>query len=60
MKVKWIHYVLFVSIATSVSAFGQSAGRIGGKVVDAEGNPVKGAQIQIEGINSKIQEKTYD
>ena len=53
MKIKWIHYLLFVSIATPVSAFGQGVGRIGGKVIDAEGNPIKGAQIQIEAMTSK-------
>jgi Flp pilus assembly protein TadD len=58
MKIKWIHYVLLVSIANSVSAFGQTVGRVGGKVVDAEGNPVKDAQIQIEGMHSKRKYKT--
>ena len=53
MKIKWIHYLLFISIATPVSAFGQGVGRIGGKVIDAEGNPIKGAQIQIEAMTSK-------
>ena len=52
MKIKWIHFGLVALVATSISAFGQ-IGRVGGTVVDAEGNPVEGAQIEIQGLKVK-------
>ncbi len=45
---KSILYLLFFNILAT-AAFGQSAGKVGGKVTNGEGKPVTGATVTLEG-----------